>query len=316
MIEVAGVGKRYGDFVALQDVSFTVGRGEVVGLLGPNGAGKTTLMRILTGYHYPNMGSANVAGADVVDAARAVKQRIGYLPENTPVYHDMQVYEYLRFIAFARGVEKGEVSERIATVVAQCALKDVLLKSIGTISKGYRQRVGLAQAMIHDPDILILDEPTSGLDPNQVIEIRTLIRQLGTEKTVILSTHVLQEVEAMCKRVLIINEGRLIAQGTTDEIAAHLKGEASHLCTFYINDDARSPAELRAALEAMKDVRSVVAFDKGGMIAGAQGYQAEVMLSAGGGAVLFQWAVDHGVTLTSLSSTKFKLEDIFVRLTT
>lgn len=328
MIEVSEIGKKYGSFAALQDVSFRVGRGEIIGLLGPNGAGKTTLIRILTGYHYPSEGQAIVAGINVVDDGRMVKGHIGYLPENAPVYHDMYVYEYLRFIALARGVAKELLEERIAKVVMQCALKEVLLKSIGNLSRGYRQRVGLAQAMIHDPDILILDEPTSGLDPNQVIEIRNLIRQLGEQKTVILSTHVMQEVEAMCNRVLIINQGRLVAQGTTAEIAAQLKGEARHICTFYLTGDAapQTIPALRTKLAADSRIRSVVALEQSGdSSVGERLYRAEVVLSDDGdgkggagtedGEALFHWAVENGAILTSLNSEKFKLEDIFVQLT-
>lgn len=323
MIEVNGIGKQYGSFAALKDVSFSVGRGEIIGLLGPNGAGKTTLIRILTGYHYPSTGQAMIAGDDVVDAGRVAKARIGYLPENAPVYQDMYVYEYLRFVALARGVTREMLEDRIAKVVVQCALKEVLLKSIGNLSRGYRQRVGLAQAMIHDPDILILDEPTSGLDPNQVIEIRNLILQLGEQKTVILSTHVMQEVEAMCKRVLIINQGRLVAQGTTEEIAAQLKGEARHVCAFYLDDDTKTVAALRDSLSADPQVQSVIALEHSGdLIAGKPLYRAEIVLSeatdgktAVGSGALFHWAVANGVVLTSLSSTKLKLEDIFVQLT-
>ena len=331
-IEITDIEKRYGSVVALNGVSFTIGSGEIVGLLGPNGAGKTTLIRILTGYHYPSAGRATINRQDVITADREIKRHIGYLPENAPVYHDMYVYEYLRFIARARGVAKESINSRMATVVAQCGLKEVLFKSIGNISKGYRQRVGLAQAMIHDPDILILDEPTSGLDPNQVIEIRNLILQLGKKKTVILSTHILQEVEAMCERVLIINDGVLIAQGTPTEIASQMKGEARHLCTFYVeggdgsgesgsnageNDD--DAERLRVTLEEDKQVGTVVALQETHAAGGKRFYRAEVVLSESdnrmAGAALFRWAISAGVTLTSLSSSGVKLEDIFVRLT-
>lgn len=333
VIATEGVGKQYGSVAALSGVSFTVGRGEVIGLLGPNGAGKTTLIRILTGYHYPSAGRATVTDLDVTRHGRAIKERIGYLPENAPIYHDMQVHEYLHFIAAARGVGKRHIQERIATVVAQCGLREVLLRSIGTISKGYRQRVGLAQALIHDPDILILDEPTSGLDPNQVIDIRSLIRELGKEKTVILSTHVMQEVEAVCDRVLIINEGKLIAQGTANEIAAQMKGEARHVCAFYTSGN-RDIEEVRETLRAVEQVSAIVSLEriesektasekteseKTASTDDKQFYHAEVTLSNGyaatAGEALFQWAVSSGVVLTSLSTSNLKLEDIFVRLT-
>ncbi len=222
MIEVENLQKDYGPARALQGISFQVRRGEVVGFLGPNGAGKSTTMRILTGYLLPTGGRASVLGMDVVNESLAVRQRIGYLPESTPLYTEMRVDEYLRFAAEIRGVPGRDVKRAVARVVDACGLERVVGKDIHELSKGYRQRVGLAQAMVHEPDLLILDEPTSGLDPNQIVEVRALIQRLGTEHTVLLSTHYLQEVEAACSRVLVIDRGRLVADGTRDELVAAL----------------------------------------------------------------------------------------------
>jgi ABC-2 type transport system ATP-binding protein len=222
MIEAESLVKRYGRYTAVKGVSFRIDQGQVVGLLGPNGAGKTSIMRILTCYHFPTEGTARVDSHDVVGEPRRVRQSVGYLPENAPLYDDMKVREYLGFVADARGLGGALRRERMEMVTATCGLSEVFGREIRRLSKGYRQRVGLAQAIIHDPAVLVLDEPTSGLDPNQIVEIRSLIRSLGEKKTVILSTHILQEVEALCRRVLIMNAGRLVAQGTPDEIARGL----------------------------------------------------------------------------------------------
>ena len=222
MIEAENLVKRYGPFEAVKGVSFRIDQGQVVGLLGPNGAGKTSIMRILTCYHFPTEGTARVDSHDVVAQPRRVRESVGYLPENAPLYEDMKVREYLGFIADARGMGGTLRRDRMEMVTATCGLSPVFGREIRRLSKGYRQRVGLAQAILHDPAVLVLDEPTSGLDPNQIVEIRSLIKSLGEKKTVILSTHILQEVEALCRRVLIMNAGRLVAQGTPDEIALGL----------------------------------------------------------------------------------------------
>jgi ABC-2 type transport system ATP-binding protein len=222
MIEAENLIKRYGRFEAVKGVSFRIDQGQVVGLLGPNGAGKTSIMRILTCYHFPTEGTARVDSHDVVSQPYRVRRAVGYLPENAPLYDDMKVREYLGFVADARGLTGARRRERTEMVVATCGLSPVFGREIRRLSKGYRQRVGLAQAILHDPPVLVLDEPTSGLDPNQIVEIRTLIRNLGERKTVVLSTHILQEVEALCRSVLIMNAGKLVAQGTPDEIARRL----------------------------------------------------------------------------------------------
>ncbi len=222
MIEAASLSKRYGAFEAVKGVSFRIEAGQIVGLLGPNGAGKTSLMRILTCYHFPDGGQARVDGHDVASEPQEVRRAVGYLPENSPLYPDMKVREYLGFIAEVRDFGGELRRRRLEWVVETCGLSAVYTRYIRRLSRGFRQRVGLAQAMLHDPPVLVLDEPTSGLDPNQIVEIRALIRGLGERKTVLLSTHILQEVEAVCGRVLIMNAGRLVAQGTVAEIARGL----------------------------------------------------------------------------------------------
>jgi ABC-2 type transport system ATP-binding protein len=214
MIEIRELKKSYGETVALRGISASIGRGEIVGLLGPNGAGKTTTMKILVGYLRPSAGSASVAGFDVTKEPIEVQKRIGYLPENAPLYLDMLVQDYLMFAANVRGITGGEARASIRDAVEQCSIGNVLARPIGELSKGYRQRVGLAAAILHDPEILILDEPTNGLDPNQIVEVRELIRHLGRSKTVIISTHILTEVQATCDRAIIIIDGSIRVDGT------------------------------------------------------------------------------------------------------
>ena len=211
MIEVKNLTKRYGLTVAVDNVSFDANAGEVLGFLGPNGAGKTTTMRILTCYLSADEGTAKVAGYDVFEESIEVRKRIGYLPESAPLYMDMGVIDYLKFIAQIRHIPKSQRQERIKAVIDTCGLEKVIQKDVGELSRGYRQRLGLAQSLIHDPPILILDEPTSGLDPSQIIEIRNLIKAIGKEKTIIFSTHILPEVSATCSRILIINDGQIVA---------------------------------------------------------------------------------------------------------
>ncbi|GAB4141165.1 MAG: ATP-binding cassette domain-containing protein [Planctomycetota bacterium] len=220
MIEVERLEKNYGYARALKGISFQVSQGEVIGFLGPNGAGKSTTMKILTGYLLPSGGSARVDGMDVVERSLDVRRRIGYLPESTPLYGEMRVDEYLRFCAEIRDVPHRERSSAISRAIELCGLERVIGRDIVELSKGYRQRVGLAQAMVHEPEVLILDEPTSGLDPNQIVEVRRLIGRLGQEHTVILSTHYLQEVEKSCSRVIIVSQGEIVADGTRQDLVA------------------------------------------------------------------------------------------------
>ena len=218
MIEVKNLCKNYGDFKAVKDISFTVSLPEVLGFLGPNGAGKTTVMKTLTGCHYPTSGEVYINGISVIDYPVEIKKLIGYLPENNPLYGDLTPSEYLYFIASARLIKKTEIKEAVNRVISLCSLEEYRNRKIETLSKGYKQRLGLAQTLIHDPPIIILDEPTIGLDPNQILEIRSLIKELGKTKTLILSTHFLKEVEALCSRILILNRGKIAAQGSIEEI--------------------------------------------------------------------------------------------------
>jgi len=218
MIEADGLSKFYGPFAAAREISFRVNRGALVAFLGPNGAGKSTTMKMLTGYLSPSEGSARIAGHDMFSDRIAGSKHLGYLPENGPLYPDMTPYALLNFFGDARGMEKGYKSTRIEAVVEMCDLKSVLHKAISKLSKGFRQRVGMAQALLHEPDVLILDEPTAGLDPNQIREVRNTMRRLGETKTILLSTHILQEVEAMASRVIMINEGRKVFEGSVEEL--------------------------------------------------------------------------------------------------
>ena len=223
MVEAVNLSKFYGDFAASRDVTFTVNRGEVAAFLGPNGAGKSTTMKLLTGYLAPSAGVARIAGYNMATQRIEGAKHLGYLPENGPLYPDMTPRSLLRFFGQARGMSKDKVEERIGVVVDLCKLGTVIGKPIGKLSKGFRQRVGMAQVLLHEPDVLILDEPTAGLDPNQIREVRDTIRRIGQTKTILLSTHILQEVEAMCNRVIFINEGRLVFDGKPSEIAADEK---------------------------------------------------------------------------------------------
>jgi ABC-2 type transport system ATP-binding protein len=220
MIESDNLSKFYGDFAACRDVSFTVKRGEVAAFLGPNGAGKSTTMKLLTGYIAPSAGTARIAGFNMATQRLEGAKHLGYLPENGPLYPDMTPRSLLTFFGKARGLSRDQIDERLGTVVDLCKLGTVIGKPIGKLSKGFRQRVGMAQVLLHEPDVLILDEPTAGLDPNQIREVRDTIRRIGETKTILLSTHILQEVEAMCNRVIFINEGRLVFDGTPAQLAA------------------------------------------------------------------------------------------------
>ncbi|GHU13312.1 multidrug ABC transporter ATP-binding protein [Spirochaetia bacterium] len=309
MIEVEHITKRYGGVEAVTDLSFSVGKDQVLGFLGPNGAGKTTVMKILTGYHFPTSGRAAVEGFSVDDDPVEVKKRTGYLPESVPLYGDMTVNEYLSFMAAARQVPAAKRKAAVDESLASCGLVSMRHRLIETLSKGYKQRVGLAQAIIHDPPILILDEPTSGLDPNQIIEIRQLIKDLGKRKTVILSTHILQEVEAVCSRVLILNEGRIAAQGTSEEIAGTLKGGDTWELTL-----KGSGAREKLAHFSEKFPPEVTENDNT--------CDASFFLPAGGSggaeAVaerIFDWAVAKELKILSMKRRKYSLEDIFVKLT-
>ena len=308
MISVSNLSRSYGSFKAVDGVTFEVGKGQVVGLLGPNGAGKTTVMKMLTGFHFPESGTVTIGGFNVLEQTREAQALIGYLPESSPVYPDLTVQEYLEFMAGARGIEPPRRAEAIERALTRTDAAQFHNRVAGHLSKGQRQRVGLAQAILSDPAILILDEPTSGLDPHQILEFRELIHHLGREKTVILSTHIMQEVEALCERVLIMNQGRIVAEGKAEDIAKNLQGEARYELKLKGLTGAKALAAL-AKLKGLKEEPRLV--DDG----------AEPVLSCAfpvgsdSGETLFDWAVDQKVKLLSLIPQTISLEDLFVQLT-
>src|SRR5580700_3747844 len=261
MIKVEGLTKRYARKVAVDNISFEVEKGQIVGFLGPNGAGKTTTMRVLTCFLPPTAGTASVAGFDVIENPMEVKRHIGYLPETPPVYPEMEVDEYLSFVGRLKGISSGDIRRRVDEVTGRCAIGDVRKKLIGKLSKGYRQRVGLAQAIIHNPDVLILDEPTSGLDPKQIIEIRELLKSLAPDHTIILSTHILSEVEHSCERVIIISQGKLVAIDSVANLTNRLRGSESVALEVESPNGAPNPSDVQGRLETVSGVSRVVLKD-------------------------------------------------------
>jgi len=313
LIEARELGKSYDGVEAVKGVSFVVETGTVLGLLGPNGAGKTTIMKVLTGYHFPSSGTALIDGVDVTEDPIAVKRRVGYLPEMVPLYQDMTPSEYLDFAADARELRGSARAAAKERAVEACGLGPVYGRPVEQLSKGYRQRLGLAQAILHDPPILILDEPTTGLDPNQILEIRGLIRDLGREKTLIISTHILQEVEAVCSSVIILNEGRIAAQGAPDQIGEALKGEERvRLRVKPSGGGALDVARLESLLASLKGLRAVSRIE-----AQAGSCLAELSMapSAEPGEAIFDWALANGLKLLELERRRLSLEEIFVKLT-
>jgi ABC-2 type transport system ATP-binding protein len=308
VVELRGVCKRFGDTLAVDDVSFEVRRGEVLGFLGPNAAGKTTTMRILTCYLAPDSGTATVAGHDVLEDPLGARKHLGYLPESAPLYLDMVVLDHLAFIAEMRGLPRGRVRGRIDEMVEACGLASVVHRNVGELSKGYRQRVGLAITMIHDPDILILDEPTTGLDPSQIIEIRELIKSIGRERTVMLSTHILPEVEATSSRVLIINEGRIVASGTPGELAgAALGGESIRVSLLAPRDEAARALSLIPGAESVKAAGA----EEDGFFAFLVSGASAASLADGA----YDIARERSWRLRELRRETASLEDVFLRLT-
>ena len=305
-IEIENLSKRYGPQKAVDNISFTVRTGEILGFLGPNGAGKSTTMKMITGYLAAGDGTIRIGGKTLAEAGDAVKRHIGYLPENNPLYLDMPVIDYLAFCAALQGVTESRIDERVREMVRVCGLNNEKHKKIGELSKGYRQRVGLAQALIHDPEILILDEPTTGLDPNQIVEIRKLIREIGKEKTVILSTHILPEVEATCDRILIINKGRIVADGTSETLRKQASGQE----TVKVRIEDGRTADIQSALTALPEVESVDLSD-------AVMNRFEIQSKAGESSTrsIFRLCVDRGWTLTELIPLETRLEDVFRNVT-
>ena len=306
-IEVSDLHKSYGSTVALAGVSFSVEPGEVVGFLGPNGAGKTTTMKILCGFTAPSAGTVRVDGLDAVAESLQVRQRIGYLPESAPLYAEMLVSGYLDFICSVRQLGREQREVRIAAVAEQLGLGSVLHRPIGELSKGFRQRVGLAQALVHDPPILVLDEPTSGLDPNQIAEIRALIRDIGKTRTILLSTHILQEVSALCSRVLIVSQGRIVGFGTPAEIEAQSAGGSRIEVLVRGDADLRSPL---AALVGVLDVREAA-----GEGPGTRAWSLLCEADADPRAEIFEAAVAGGWALLGLHREPESLEEAFRALT-
>ncbi|GAA4349339.1 gliding motility-associated ABC transporter ATP-binding subunit GldA [Hymenobacter saemangeumensis] len=301
MVEIQHLTKTYGSQNAVDDISFTAGAGEIVGFLGPNGAGKSTTMKIATGYLPPTAGTVRVAGHDVATESLAVRRHVGYLPEHNPLYLDMYVHEYLEFIGSVHGLRGRELRGRVSELVGRVGLSREQNKQIGALSKGYRQRVGLAQALIHDPAVLILDEPTTGLDPNQILEIRQLIREVSENKTVIFSTHILPEVTALCSRVVIISRGKLVADAPVAELAARAAGETVVRAEFEGPVDA-------AKLSRLPGVREVEAGPAGSfLLRAAPGVDPRAAIS--------RLAGQEGWIILGLRQEQQSLEEVFGELT-
>ena len=305
-IIVENLTKVYGSQRAVDNITFRVKTGEVLGFLGPNGAGKTTTMKAITTYLLPNDGNISVGQFSIKDNADEIRRHIGYLPENNPLYQEMPVIDYLKYVAELQGIEKSKIRKRILEMVRLCGLEGEKHKNIAELSKGYKQRVGLAQALIHDPDVLILDEPTAGLDPNQIVEIRELIKKIGKEKTVILSSHILAEVEATCDRILIISKGKIVADGTAEELRKRAHGK--EMLKIMIEDG--EPNAVFSALKAL-DTVELVDFIK------HEDHTFEIQSKDGTSSrrAIFNLCVSKKWILTGMTSIETKLEDIFRELT-
>jgi ABC-2 type transport system ATP-binding protein len=311
-IAVRNLTKLYDGQAAVNDISFDVSTGEILGFLGPNGAGKTTTMKIITCFMPPNSGTVEVDGLNISDHSLEVRKKIGYLPELNPLYMDMNVLDYLAYSAELHGITGAPAQQRIREMVGVCGLEEVRHKDIGELSKGYRQRVGLAQAMIHDPDVLILDEPTSGLDPNQIVEIRNLIRQLGRAKTVILSTHILSEVQATCDRVIIINEGKIVANGSPDQLQRQFHGGEG--LTVEMKSSVKDPLEeITPKLRILAYVNNVTLSSHEGQIT-----RFDINVDRGQDVreAVFHLAVSEGWVILEMNRKITSLEEVFHKLTT
>jgi ABC-2 type transport system ATP-binding protein len=312
MIKVEGLTKRYARTLAVDHISFEVQKGQIVGFLGPNGAGKTTTMRVLTCFLPPTEGKVNVAGFDVLENPMEVKKRIGYLPETPPLYPEMEVFEYLTFVGKLKGISGSDIGKRVDEAMSRCALGDVRSKLIDRLSKGYRQRVGIAQAIIHNPDVLILDEPTSGLDPKQIIEIRDLLRALSGEHTIILSTHILSEVEHNCEQVIIINEGKVVANDTYTNLTHRPRGAEQVALEIETPDGHPNPSEVQQRLEQVSGVSRVLLRDSRNarLMFEVEGLQGRPIR-----AELARTVVNSGWSLGELRMMGTTLEDVFLQLT-
>jgi ABC-2 type transport system ATP-binding protein len=312
MIKVEGLTKRYARKVAVDNISFEVEKGQIVGFLGPNGAGKTTTMRVLTCFLPPTAGSVQVAGFNVLEQPMEVKKRIGYLPETPPVYPEMEVHEYLEFVARIKGIASSDIKRRVDDASEKCAVTDVQKTLIGKLSKGYRQRVGLAQAIIHNPDVLILDEPTAGLDPHQIIETRDLIKGLAGNHTIILSTHILPEVEQTCERVMIIAKGKLVATDTVENLTSRLRGAETVAVEVTAGQGTLSPQQVQQRLEQVAGVGRVIPKEtKDGKIHLTVESLEGRHIRPG----LARAVIDAGWDLNELHAVGLSLEEIFLQLT-
>ena len=309
MIEVEHLSKIFNGRKAVDDVSFSVGKGEVLGFLGPNGAGKTTTMRILTCYMPSTEGTARIAGYDVFEESLEVRKRIGYLPENPPLYPEMTVDAYLSFVAKIKGTPSGKRKAQIDKVVEECSLGDVRKRIVGKLSKGYKQRVGLAQALLNDPEVLILDEPTIGLDPKQIHEVRSLIKNLATIRTVILSTHILPEVSMTCNRVVIINKGKVVAMDTPEGLAAQMKGAERIALTV-----DGPPEAIREKIQAIEGVISIQTTEE--KEGNPLSLTVECQLDTDLRPVLASTIVSQGWKLFEMRGISMSLEDVFINLIT
>jgi ABC-2 type transport system ATP-binding protein len=314
-IAVRNLTKYYDTEKAVNDISFDVKTGEILGFLGPNGAGKTTTMKIITCYMPPTSGSVEVEGFDIADHSFEVRKKIGYLPEMNPLYLDMNVLEYLEYSARLQGLKNGLLRSRMKEMIEVCGIADVRHKDIGELSKGFRQRVGLAQAMIHDPEVLILDEPTSGLDPNQIVEIRNLIRQLGRAKTVVLSTHILTEVQATCDHVIIINDGGIVADGTLEQLQQDFRGSEK------ISLELKLPAgkivnAMTDIYPKFKEISQVESVEYGGQEGDLHKFSIHTVKGSDIREEIFRRAVSEKWVLLEMSRKATSLEEVFRKLTT
>ena len=298
-VKVEQLTKQFGSQKAVNSLSFSAKKGEILGFLGPNGAGKSTTMKMITGYLQPSSGLISVCGHSPVKQAKQVQSKVGYLPEHNPLYKDMYVKEYLHFIARLHKVSKA--SQVVKDRIEWTGLEREQHKKIGALSKGYRQRVGLAQALLHDPEVLILDEPTSGLDPNQLVEIRGLIKKLGQEKTVIFSTHIMQEVQAICDRVVIINRGKLVADDPIDQLQKRLQGDTIVQVEF----DKTTQAELLMSIEGVNSVKNI----------GQNSWEVSAKSDQDTRPAIFQYAVDNDLVLLGMQQSNLSVEDVFQELT-
>jgi ABC-2 type transport system ATP-binding protein len=306
MIQVENLTKRYAGFTAIDHLSFEVSKGEIVGFLGPNGAGKSTTMRILTGYLPATSGRASIAGFDVFEQSLEARRRLGYLPENTPLYHDMRVNEYLAYRARLKGVAGSKIRERVGDVIELCNLREKRRAIIGTLSKGQRQRVGLADALVHDPDLLILDEPTIGLDPNQIRQVRELIKNLAEKRTVLISTHILPEVEIMCSRVIVIHKGKIRASDTAENLLRNHRAAGSMTIEAKVGSD--NAADALSRLSGVKDV----SIERNGDYST---FHLRLEANADPGEDIMRLAVEKHWPVRELSRKRASLEDVFVELT-